>query len=214
MSESIKIISRLQQGQKGPKHYSLYQGLLLRKGRLVVIPSSSFQAKILQFIHHNPQTGHVGYHKTLQKAKMNFYWEGRHKDIKKLVWECEVCQINKHETVQYPGLLQPLSFPDSPWLDISMDFVKDLPLSNGYYVVFTVIDRLTKFAHFFPLSHPNTTSKVAHVFFSAVFKLHELPKSIVSNRDPIFTSSFWKQLFHFQGTSLDFSSAYHPQFDG
>lgn len=128
--------------------------------------------------------------------------------------ECDACQMNEYEAINPAGLLQPLPIPTSPWTDISQDFVEGLPLSNGFCVVFSVIDRLTKHAILFPFSHLYTNIKVAQVFFVGVFKLHGMPKSAVSNRDAAFTSSFWKELFQLQGTTLAFSYAYHPQTDG
>lgn len=91
-----------------------------------------------------------------------------------------------------------------------MDFIKSLTKSHGYDVVFVVVDKLTKFFHFIPLSHPYTTTKVAAVFMKEVFKLHSMLKSIVSDRDAIFTAHFFQELFKLQGTKLAMSSAYHP----
>lgn len=91
---------------------------------------------------------------------MYFYLEGMCKDIKKLVKECDVCQTNKYETLHPAGLLQPLPIPSWPWLDILMDFIEGLPLSNGLSVVFSIVDMLTRFTYFFPLSQPYIASKV------------------------------------------------------
>ena len=91
-----------------------------------------------------------------------------------------------------------------------MDFIKSLTKSHGYDVVFVVVEKLTKFFHFIPLSHPYTTAKVAAVFMKEVFKLHSMLKSIVSVRDAIFTAHFFQKLFKLQGTKLAMSSAYHP----
>lgn len=110
--------------------------------------------------------------------------------------ECDVCQTTKHETLYPAGLLQPLLVPALPWTNISIDFIQGLPLSYGSNVIFLfVIDRVTKHSHFFTLGHPYTLVIVAQVFFSRVFKLYGMPKSIVSNRDPISRSSFSKELF-------------------
>lgn len=95
-----------------------------------------------------------------------------------------------------------------------MDFIIGLPKSQGFDVIMVVVDRLTKFVHFMPLSHPYFAAKVVQVFMSNVFKLHDLPRSIVSDRNAAFTFNFWRELFKLQGTELAISSAYHPQSDG
>jgi hypothetical protein len=135
-------------------------------------------------------------------------------DIKRFVRECNICQENKHETILLAGLLQPLPIPTRVWSDISMDFIEGLPLSHGYSVILVVVDRFTKDGHFLCLSHPFTAATVAQIFLANIFKLHGMPKTIVSDRDPTFTSSFWREPFQLQGISLAFSSTYHPQSDG
>jgi hypothetical protein len=77
-----------------------------------------------------------------------------------------------------------------------------------------VVDQLSKYAHFIAISHPYTAVSIAQVFFENIFKLHGMPKSIVCDRDPTFTSNFWTELFKLQETSFNFSSAYHAQTDG
>ena len=83
------------------------------------------------------------------------------KDIKEHIKTCEICQRIKVDTIKPAGLLKPLLISDKPWLDISMDFITSLPKSHGYDVILVVVDRLAKFVHFMPLSHPYTTTKVA-----------------------------------------------------
>jgi hypothetical protein len=95
-----------------------------------------------------------------------------------------------------------------------MDFVEGLPKSNGYSVILVVVDRLTKYAHFLPIKHPYTAHQIAHIFFADIVKLHGIQRSIVSDRDKVFTSIFWQELFKLVGTKLQLSSAYHPQSDG
>jgi hypothetical protein len=198
----------------GSKGFVLQQGLILKKVRIWVVQNSAFQKQLLEYIHFNPTVGHSGYHKTIDRVKADFYWSGMCKDIKKFVRKCSVCQENKHETTHPAGLLQPLPIPTQAWSDISMDFIEGLPSSQGFTVIFVVVDRFTKYGHFLPLSHPYTASKVAEIFLANVLKLHGMPRTIVSDRDLVCTSSFWRDLFKLQGISLALSSAYHPQSDG
>lgn len=112
------------------------------------------------------------------------------------------------------GLLQPLPLPEMAWSHITMDFVEGLPKSEGKDVIWVIVDRFTKYAHFIPLSHPFTADQILTQFLEHFYKLHGLPTVIVSDRDRIFTSSTWKEVFEKAGVKLHFSSAYHPQTDG
>jgi transposase InsO family protein len=89
-----------------------------------------------------------------------------------------------------------------------------LPLLGGYSVILVVVDHFTKYAHIYPLKHPYTASSVGATFLNNVVKLHGLPKSIVSDRDKVFTSNFWTKLFELLNIKLQMSLAYHPQTDG
>lgn len=95
-----------------------------------------------------------------------------------------------------------------------MDFIEGLPRSYSYNSILVVVDRYSKYAHFIPLHHPFTAIMVAKAFMTNIFKLHGLPTTIVSDRDKIFTSLLWEQLFLRSDTKLHFTSAYHPQSDG
>jgi hypothetical protein len=207
-----QLLGTLVQGQV--KHYSLQNGLILFKNRIYLGPQCNLKQKVLSLIHDSPLGGHSGYLKTLQRAKRDWYWQGMKQAIKTYIKNCDTCQRIKTETTKPAGLLQPLSIPYRPWHSISMDFIEGLPTSNRQSVILVVVDRLTKYVHFIPLSHPYTAAKVASLFMQYVFKLHGLPSSIVSDRDTAFTSIFWQELFIKQGIELAMSSAYHPQTDG
>ena len=95
-----------------------------------------------------------------------------------------------------------------------MDFVEGLPRSGGYNAVLVVVDKLTKYAHFLPLAYPFTAAQVAQVYMDNVFKLHSMPEAIVSDRDTVFTSQFWQNVFKLAKAKLRMSTTYHPQTDG
>jgi hypothetical protein len=77
-----------------------------------------------------------------------------------------------------------------------------------------VFYRLSKYAHFCALQHPFTATRVVQIFMDKIFKIHGMPNSIFSDKDPTFTRNVWQELFKLQGTQLHFNTAYHPQMDG
>jgi hypothetical protein len=95
-----------------------------------------------------------------------------------------------------------------------MDFIEGLPRINGKLVILTMADRLSKYAHFIVLGHLYTATLVARAFFDYIVRLHSVPRSIVSDWDPVFTSKFWTELFALSGVRLNMVTTFHPQVDG
>lgn len=194
--------------------FQLKHGLLFTNNRLCLNPSSPLKSKILFELHNTPVAGHAGVRKTLSRLATSFYWASMAKDVKSYVVNCHVCQQSKYCPVKRSGLLNPLPIPHNIWEDISLDFITGLPISNGFSVILVVVDRSSKYGNFGPLKEGFTAVAVDSLFLELVVKHHSFPKSIVSDRDPIFMSRFWQELFKQSGTSLCMSSAYHPQSDG
>lgn len=195
-------------------YYSIQQGHLLYKSRIVVPRGSEWTHKLLTEFHSTPSGGHAGALRTYRRLAASVYWPGMMRQVTEFVAACEVCQRNKYETKSPAGLLQPLPIPDRVWEDISLDFISGLPRSDSVDCILVVVDRFSKYGHFVGLKHPFTARSVAQVFSREIVRLHGIPRSIVSDRDPIFLSNFWQELFKLTGTTLRMSSSYHPETDG
>jgi hypothetical protein len=152
---------------------------------------------------------HEGTEKTLHKLRADFQLPGARTVVRDFVHACLTCQRNKTEQLQPVGLLQPLPMPSTMWADIMIDFIEGLPKVNSRSVILTVIDRFSKSAHFLSLGHPYTPTTIARVFFDHIVKLHDVPSSIVSDRDTALTGRFWMELFTLASVNLQFSSAFH-----
>ncbi|MCH80266.1 transposon Tf2-1 polyprotein [Trifolium medium] len=209
-----RIIVDLQQDPESWPGYEYIHGMLMYEGRLVISNKSLLIPTLLDEFHATPHGGHSGFYKTYRRLAANLYWVGMKSTIQEYVRNCDVCQRQKYMATSPGGLLQPLPIPNQIWEDISMDFITGLPKSKGFEAILVVVDRLSKYSHFIPLKHPYTAKSIAEVFCKEIIRLHGIPLSIVSDRDPIFISNFWKELFKLQGTKLLMSTAYHPESDG
>jgi transposase InsO family protein len=187
-----------------------------QSGRKLCIPNyQSLQCLIIGENHDAPTAAHLGLDKTVEKIKRQFYWPTLLADTQQYIKSCEACQRNKARTTAPAGLLQPLSIPKERWERISMDFITQLPTTaTGFDAIVIFIDYLTKRVHAAPTRSDITAPEVARLFLDNVFRHHGLPREIVSDRDPKFTSMFWQSLHEHLGTKLKLSSALHPQTDG
>ena len=190
-------------------------GIIRFKGRLCIPQGGELKGIILEEAHKSRLSFHPGTTKMYQDLKKNFWWQGMKRDVAEYVSRCLVCQKAKVEHQRPPGELQPLDLPVWKWDDISMDFVSGLPRTKkGKEAIWVIVDRLTKSAHFIPICMKYKMEKLAELYIKEVVRLHGVPMSIVSDRDPRFTSRFWVSLQEALGTKLRLSSAYHPQTDG
>lgn len=195
-------------------NYTVQQGVLRYKNRIVIGADNTIRTKLLAALHSSELGGHSGQRATYQRVKLLFHWPGMKQFVVDYIKQCPTCQINKAEHCKYPGLLQPLPVPDFAWCHISMDFMEGLPTSHNKNMILVVVDRFTKYNHFIPMKHPITANTVAKAFTDNIFKLHGLPAVIVTDRDKIFTSKLWQDLFKKLGIKLHMSTSYHPQSDG
>jgi hypothetical protein len=131
------------------------------------------------------------------------------------VSKCDTCRKVNADYMKPGGLLQPLSIPDWKWDDISMDFIVGLPLTaRKFDLIWVIVDRLTKSAHFIPVHTKYRVEKYAEIYIARMLCLHGVPKMIISDRGSQFIAHFWEQLHASLGTHLIHGSAYQPQTDG
>jgi hypothetical protein len=212
--QAMYLVDQLALVSPNEHGYSLHQGVV-RKGSLIWIGNNStLKTKLIAEFHSSAMGGHSVLQATYQRIKKYFVWKGLKSDADSFVKQCTICQHAKSERVHPTGLLQPLPVPQGIWQDISMDFIEGLPKSEGFNTILVVVDRLSKYAHFLPLKHSLTTQHIAKVIMEGAVKHHGMPRSIISDRDKIFTSNFWKELFRLSNTTLLTSTTYHPQTDG
>ena len=161
---------------------------------------------------------HLGASKTTDYLQDHCWWKNMVSDVKAFCETCHTCKTSKPSNQKPYGLLNPLSVPSYPWESVGMDFVGPLPESGNRDGLFdsitVVICLLTSMVHLIPSRTNYSASQLAELMFEHIYKLHGLPKNIISDRDVLFTSTFWKQLHRLIGTKLRLSSAYHPQSDG
>jgi hypothetical protein len=199
----LKLLQELTINATSHSHMTLEAGILRFKGKIYIGSTTNLREKIFDTFHSSLFGGHSGTKVTLHKMQQSFYWPKLKQFVTEKIAACPICQISKTEHLAYPGLLQPLPIPTQKWSDISMDFIQGLPKSRGKEVILVVVDRLTKYAHFIPQAHPYSVQTIAEVFMNTIIKLHGPHVSIVSDRDAIFTSQLWKQLFSKFKTKLD-----------
>ncbi|GKC89091.1 putative reverse transcriptase domain-containing protein [Tanacetum coccineum] len=158
---------------------------------------------------------HSGSDKMYQDMKKLYWWLNMKTDIATYARKCLTCARVKAEHQRPSGLLVQPKIPQWKWDNITMDFVTKLPKSSqGHDTIWVIIDRLTKSAIFIPMRENDPMEKLARMYLKEVVTRHRIPVSIICDRDPRFSSNFWKSLQKALGTSLDMSTTYHTETDG
>jgi hypothetical protein len=212
--EMQKIRGNVESGKQND--FSIHPDGTLRYGVRFCVPNNTeLRREILEEAHSSPYAVHPGSTKMYKDLKENFWWPNMKRDVAQFVSQCLICQQVKPEHQKQGGLLQPLPIPEWKWEDISMDFVVGLPSTlRQHDAVWVIVDRLTKSAHFIPVRMDFPRERLAKLYMKEVVRLHGVPRSIVSDRDPRFVSEFWEGLHGSMGTKLNRSTAYHPESDG
>ena len=208
------LLKDLAQDQGVHDEYKLDDGLLFFQGRIAVPDNINIKREILSACHDGATAGHFGIFKTCELVSRSYHWPGLRQFVKKFVTTCDTCQRNKTVRHKPYGLLQPLPVPEIPWSSISMDFIVQLPLSNGHTAILVVVDRMTKMAHFIPTTDDIDATGTISLLMSRVFSLHGFPDDIVSDRGTTFTAQFTREYMAALKIKQNLSTAFHAQTDG
>ena len=173
--ELSELLKAEKLGQNRDPNITVMDGLVSKKGCLIIHSGSPFIPKLLEQFHTSAMGGHEGALKTFKRLCNEVYWRGMRRDTVNYIKGCHICQENKYSTLSPAGLLSPLSLSQQIWSDISLDFVEGLPTSKGFNCILVVVDRLSKYTHFIALKHPFTARSVAKSFIREVVRLHGFP---------------------------------------
>nr|GFA24278.1 retrotransposon-related protein [Tanacetum cinerariifolium] len=175
----------------------------IREDKIRVLNESIVAAKEkISHFHNGPTGGHSGIQATTKRMGALMYWKKMRNQIKQHIRQCDTCQRYKPELVPYPGLLQPLPILTSVWAEISIDFIDGLPMSKERTVIMVIVDRLSKYSHFVPLTYPYTAIQVAQSFLDTIYRLHGLPKIITTPYHVVYGQAPPDHITYTKGDSL------------
>uniref|UniRef100_A0AAV1TI84 Integrase catalytic domain-containing protein n=1 Tax=Peronospora matthiolae TaxID=2874970 RepID=A0AAV1TI84_9STRA len=216
--ESLKRLSSAY--RSASDRYTIRNGLMYYTAvsgdtpRVVIPDDTDLRLRIMFEYHDAPIGGYRGREKAYVTVSRDFYWPRQYQFVRKYVRACEVCQrVKSSPSLRAP--LHPLPVPAECWESISMDFVFGLPKdARGNTGILVFVDRFSKMVHLVAVPETITASGCACVFIDTIFRLHGLPRELVSDRDPRFTADFWRSVFKSLGTRLKMSTSDHPESDG
>jgi len=189
------------------------QGKLMFRGRLWVPDKEELRTRMIQETHDSKACGHPGRESTAQILGRQYFWPRMSQDIRRFVRNCDACGRNKAWRDRRQGFLKPLPVPDQIWKEISIDFIVDLPESNGCTNLVVITDRLGKGIMCDGLPDIQAET-VAKWFVRTFYRQHYLPGAIVSDRGKQFVGKLWARICQLLGIVRRLSTAYHPETDG
>jgi len=185
--------------------------MLYYEGQVFIPDTSNLQLQVLKTKHDHVLAGHSGQSKTYQLVCRDFNWPNLWEFVLDYVWSCNICGRNKARHHKPYGLLKQLLIPPRPWESISMDFIEQLPPSEGYTDILVMVDWLTKQALFIPTIRSLNAAMLTELFIKHVFSKYRIPSHVTSDREMEFVSKFFRSLANILEIKLYFTSGYHSE---
>lgn len=178
------------------------------------VPQSE-RNSVLRTAHESPYlTAHAGPEKLWEYLRLRYYWPRMKTDVLEFCSSCDICQKTKPANFHKYGKLLPHSIPTRPYESISMDLIVNLPWSQDCNAILVFVDRFTKHAQFIPMTTGLNAKGFAMLFVKHIACKFGLPANIVTDRDPRWTSIFWREVAELLKTEMLLASSHHPQHDG
>jgi len=201
---------------RNPERYPLYEfkdGLIFFEGRLAIPANDRSSRNVLLNVHHDAQN-HFGIAKTIRTINRDYFWPGLPRDVELYIKSCIPCSRNKSSTQALAGFLHPMPIPDQRFHELAMDFVGPLPKAKGFDTILLMTNCLTNYVKIEPTVCTATAPMIATLIYQSWYRQFGLPVAIMSDRDKLFVSKFWKELFKKLDIQLRMSTAYHPKANG
>lgn len=170
--------------------------------------------RLIVWAHTSPASGHPGTRRTLKLIQGKYWWESVAKEINDYVASCSICAQSKVPRHFPAGKLLPLENPRRPWLHLAIDFITDLPMSEGNTTILVTTDRFSHVVHLIPLPSLPSAFQTAELLFTHLFRYYGLPEDIVSDRGPQFIPRVWKAFMEKLGITVSLTSGFHAQSNG
>ena len=216
------VINSKTQGEEGsltfPQYHHSEEGLIYFEdsvGNTRLCVPKDLRTEVMREAHDTiTEAAHGGYFKTYNRISATYYWPRMSREIKIFVNTCDVCQKTKPRRHRPMGLLQPIPIPSQPFEVVSMDFIPELPVSDGFDNILVIVDKLTKYAIIIPTTTRITKEETAKLFFRHVISKFGIPRQVISDRDTRWRGDFWKEICRLMGMRRSLTTSYHPQADG
>ena len=184
------------------------------EGRIYVLNNKELREEILKEHYDPADIGYPGQHRMLELLKRTYWWPGLKEDIKRYIQGCFKCQQNKVQHQRKAGELYPLEIPQGPWQEISIDIIGSLLKSNRMDAIVVIVDWFTKMICLKATTTNISSEGIAKIYKDDIWKLHRIPRKILSDRKPQFASKFMEEFTKALETKRQLSTAYHLQTDG
>jgi hypothetical protein len=188
-------------------------GLWYIGSRMIIPRAGTIRENLYRLTHDS--LGHFGFDKSYKSLRDAYYWPNMRRDLERAyIPGCPECQTNKSRTTPKAGPLHPLPIPDEHCDSVAIDFIGPLPEDQGFNCIVTMTDRSGSDVQIVPTQTDISAEDFALLFFDKWYCENGCPLEIISDRDKLFVSAFWKALHKLTGVKLKLSTAYHPETDG